>query len=175
MKALSLDENDAECQRLLCDLSMHFLQLDPAKFHADRALALNPNDPRIIAQQGEVLTWLGRAEEGIRWIETALRLDPLNVNERAHLMGRALYACRRYTEAIEAFKQRTKPRRGHLAEFAACYAQAGMETDAQRQAAAELQLGPNFSITKYVERLPFAEAADRDHLVEGLRKAGLPE
>ncbi|MFP6746233.1 MAG: hypothetical protein VCD66_01365, partial [Alphaproteobacteria bacterium] len=104
----------------------------------------------------------------IEWLEKSFRLDPLNTNERAHLLGRALYACRRYDEAIEAFKQKTKPRRGHLAELASCYAQAGMAARAEQQAAAELRLWPDFSIGEYIRTLPFVEPADRDHLAEGL-------
>jgi adenylate cyclase len=167
-KALALDENDVECHRLLCEVNLDLHQLETAKVHADRALLLNPNDPRIVAQQGEILTWQSRSNEAIEWLEKSFRLDPLNTNERAHLLGRALYACRRYDEAIEAFKQKTKPRRGHLAELASCYAQAGMAARAEQQAAAELRLWPDFSIGEYIRTLPFVEPADRDHLAEGL-------
>ncbi len=60
--ALSLDENDVECHRLLCEVRMESRRLDQAEIHSDRALAMNPNDPRIVAQRGELLTWLGRPE-----------------------------------------------------------------------------------------------------------------
>ena len=59
-KALSLDENDVECHRLLCEVYMESRRLDQAETHSDRALQMNPNDPRIVAQRGELLTWLGR-------------------------------------------------------------------------------------------------------------------
>jgi adenylate cyclase len=172
--ALSIDENNAECHRLLCEVIMEQHQLDQAKIHGDRALAMNPNDPRVVAQQGEFLTWLGRPEEGIEWIRKADRLDPLDIDARAHLLGRALYGCRRYAEAIDAYRQKTAPRYGHLAELAACYAQIDRLADAQDQAAAVLRLRPTFSIDRYLSVLSYREPADRDHLKDGLTKAGLP-
>src|SRR3954469_25018980 len=51
-------------------------EYDHAKYHHDRALSLNPNDPRIVAQRGSVLASLGQAGDGVRWIEQAFRLDP---------------------------------------------------------------------------------------------------
>lgn len=174
--AISLDHQDAECYRLLCEVCINeFQQFEAARRHADQALRLNPNDPRIVAQQGEILTWIGRAAEGVAWIERALRLDPFNANERAHLLGRALYACGRYAEAAEAFSRRQKPMRGHRAEFAACCAQAGQSVEATKLAMAEIETWPEFSVKRYVARLPFSEQRDRDHLADGLRKAGLPE
>jgi hypothetical protein len=38
--------------------------------------SLNPNSDLIVVQQGELLTWLGRPEEGIEWIKRAMRLNP---------------------------------------------------------------------------------------------------
>lgn len=38
---------------------------EKAFYHQKRALGLNPNDDLIVVQHGEILTWLGRPEEGI--------------------------------------------------------------------------------------------------------------
>jgi len=173
--ALSIDENNVECHRLLCEVSMERHQLEQAQVHGDRALALNPNDPRIVAQRGEILTWLGRPDEGVAWIEKALRLDPLDIDARAHLLGRALYGCRRYGEAVDAYKQKTSPHYGHFAELAACYARIGKQAEATDQTAAVLRLRPDFSNDRYLKLLSFSEPADRSHLREGLLMAGLPE
>ena len=67
LKGLSLDANDIECHRILCEFGMMWSQWDEAQRHHDKAFELNPNDARIIAQRGELLTMLGRAEEGIAW------------------------------------------------------------------------------------------------------------
>ena len=171
--ALSLDENDVECHRLLCEISMEQLRLDQAVIHGERAFSMNSNDPRLVAQKGEILTWLGQSEEGADWIRKALRLDPHAAHRRAHLLGRALYGSRHYVDAIDAYKRITSPRYGHLAEMAACFAQAGRDTEARAQADAVLQLNPDFSIDGYLHAFPYKEASDRGHLAEGMRKAGL--
>jgi adenylate cyclase len=174
-KALMLDENDVNCHRLLCEVSMEEGRLDQAQQHHDKAFELNPNDVRIVAQRGELLTWLGRHEEGAALVEKAMRLDPFASHKRAHLLGRALHAGRRYGAAVDAFKQIQSPRYPNLADMAACYAQMGEATVAEALAAEVLRLKPDFSADAYVAKLPYREADDRAHHREGLRKSGLPE
>jgi adenylate cyclase len=174
-KALALDENDVECHRLMCEVCMERHQLDQAVVHNDRALRLNPNDPRIVAQKGELLTWLGKPGEGEEWLRMASSLDPHGTHTRAHLLGRALFGSRRYAEALEAFKQIGAPRYSHLAFLAACHAQLVQDAEAREQAAAVLRLRPDFGIKRFVRTLPYREMNDRNHLEEALRKAGLPE
>jgi adenylate cyclase len=75
--ALSLDENDSDVHRVLAavNLSIH-RDYDKALYHQERALTLNPNDDLIVVQQGEALTWIGQADQGIEWIQKAMRLNP---------------------------------------------------------------------------------------------------
>ncbi len=174
-KALSLDENNVECHRLLCEVGMERDDLDLAVIHGDRALAGNPNDPRMVAQKGELLTWLGKPEEGVEWIAKAIRLDPFGAHARAHLLGRALYGARRYAEAADAYRQITAPQYGRIADLAACYAQMGRDAEAKTRANEVMKRKPDFSAADYVGHLIYRDDADRDHLRDGLRKAGLPE
>jgi adenylate cyclase len=74
--ALALDENDSDVHRILAAVNVASDDLDKAMYHQERALSLNPNDDLIVVQQGEILTWLGRPEEGIDWIAKAMRLNP---------------------------------------------------------------------------------------------------
>lgn len=170
--AYRLDDNDVEANRILCEWEMYYRNWDKARLHQDRAYALNPNDPRLVAQRGELLTWLGQAEEGAKLLETAMRLDPYDAHARAHLLGRAHFVLRRYDEALSAYQQIPSPRIGHLADMAACFAQLGKATEAKAQVDAVLQLDPDFTTTGYVGNLYYCSDADREHHVEGLRKAG---
>ncbi|HEY5608781.1 MAG TPA: adenylate/guanylate cyclase domain-containing protein, partial [Alphaproteobacteria bacterium] len=70
--AIGLDQNDIEANRVLCEAYMVQGQLDRARQHHDRAFELNPNDPRIVAQKGELLIWLGKPDEGVEWIRLAM-------------------------------------------------------------------------------------------------------
>ena len=174
-KALSLDENNFECHWIMCEVRMMVARLEEAELHHQKAFALNPNDPRVVAQRSELLTWLGRPVEGVDWARQAMRLDPYNAAGRAHLLGRALYIARSYEDAIEAFKQVRVPSFSHHAEIAACYAQLGSDEKASLHAGKVLSLKPDFSIADHVQGLPFKESRDRDQYRDGLRKAGLPE
>ncbi len=174
-KALSLDENNFECHWIMCEVRMMVARLEEAELHHQKAFALNPNDPRVVAQRSELLTWLGRPVEGVDWARQAMRLDPYAAAGRAHLLGRALYIARSYEDAIEAFKQVRVPSYSHHAEIAACYAQLGSDEKASLHAGKVLSLKPDFSIADHVQGLPFKESRDRDQYRDGLRKAGLPE
>jgi adenylate cyclase len=170
--AYRLDENDVEANRILCEWEMYYRNWEKARLHQDRAYALNPNDPRLVAQRGELLTWLGEAEEGTKLLETAMRLDPYDAHVRAHLLGRALYAQRHYDEALSAYRQIPSPRVGHLADMAACFAQLTKDAEAKAQVDAVLRLDPKFTTAGYVDDLLYCVDADREHHAEGLRKAG---
>src|SRR5882724_9913583 len=74
--ALALDDNDSDVHRILAALNLTRDDHDQAAYHQERALALNPNYDLVVVQQGELLTWLGRPEEGIDWIKKAMRLNP---------------------------------------------------------------------------------------------------
>jgi adenylate cyclase len=173
-KALALDENNVDCHRVLCEINMEERRWDLAQLHHDKAFSLNPNDSLIVAQRGELLTWLGRADEGAGWVEKAMRLDPFEAHRRAHLLGRALHAARRYAAAIEAFKQVRSPRYAFVADMAACHARLGEADAAAARVADVLRLKPDFSSQAYATGLPYCEPDDRAHHLEGLRMAGLP-
>jgi adenylate cyclase len=174
-KALALDENDMECLRILCEIHMEQDDLDKAEHYHNRAFALNPNDPRMLAQRGELMIWLGKPEEGVEWVQKAMQLDPLGADGFAHLLGRALCADRRYEDAIEAYKQVRVVRYQHSAELAACCAATGNDHEAARQKTETIRLNPEFSTEKYVASLSYKNADDRKHLRDALRRAGLPE
>ncbi len=172
---LSLDENDIECNRILCEFGMLNSAWDEAWLHHEKALSLNPNDARIIAQRGELLTKMGRPEEGVEALEKAMSLDPFEAESRAHLLGRALLAAHRYEEAVEAFRRVPALRYDHHADIAACLALMGDEDGAARHRQTVVELQPDFSISAYMENRTYKEAADSEHHRAGLTRAGLPD
>ena len=173
-KGASLDENDLECIRILCEFGIEEGRLDEAQIYNDKALRLTPNDPRIVAQRGELLTWLGQPEDGLEWVEKAMQLDPYDADAWTHLLGRALFGARRYEEAIGAFKRVPNLQFGHRVYLAACYGQLDRSEEAESQAAHILELKPDFTAKSFAKSLFYKDQADRDHLFEGLRKASLP-
>ena len=172
--ALTLDENDSDVHRILAAVHLTRHEFDKAAFHQDRALALNPNDDLIVVQKGEILTWMGEPEDGISWIEKAIRLNPYHPERFWGHLGRAYFGARRYPEAISAFQKIAAPDLGPHAFLAAANARGGDEAAAKRHASEVLALAPEFSAASHVETLHYANDADRDHFREALAEAGLP-
>ena len=131
------------------------------------------NDPRIVAQRGELLTWLGKAEEGVEWVERAVRLDPLGAPGRAHLLGRAYYGAARYKDAAQAYGTMPAPNCGQRAELAASLKQAGLDGEADAVVAEFRRDCSEFSADEYVGQKPYARSEDRDRLAKGMHSAGL--
>ena len=59
--------------------------------------------------------------------------------------------------------------------LAAAYAQLGQREDARKATAAMLQLKPDCAISTFARLAIHADPRMREHLLDGLRKAGLPE
>jgi adenylate cyclase len=173
--ALALDNNDADVHRILAALKLNFNEHDKAIYHQERAFRLNPNSDLIVVQQGELLTWLGRPEEGIEWIRRAMRLNPYHPQRFWNHLGRAQYTARNYADAIESFSKLTAPDHTHHAFLAASSAQLGNRTAAAAHAREVLQQQPNFTVQSYLTTLHYRQPSDNEHLREGLLKAGLPE
>jgi adenylate cyclase len=173
--ALALDDNDSDVHRVLAAVNLAHGEFDKATYHQGRALSLNPNDDLIVVQQGEILTWLGQPEEGIEWIEKAMRLNPYHPERFWGHLGRAHYMTRQYAEAIEAFKHIAAPDQSQHSFLAASCAQLDDGAAAKAHTDAVLKQEPSFTIKGYLATLHYNRKSDLDHHREGLLKAGLPE
>jgi adenylate cyclase len=171
--ALALDENDSDVHRILAALNLLRGDHERSRYHQERALGLNPNNDLIVVQQGELLTWLGRPEEGIEWIRKAMRLNPYHPERYWSHLGRAYFVAHRYAEAVEAFARISRPDHTHHAFMAAACAQMGDETGARAHAAEVTARQPEFAVDAYLVTLHYKRESDRAHHREGLLKAGL--
>jgi tetratricopeptide (TPR) repeat protein len=104
------------------------------------------------------------------------RLNPLHPIWYNFGLGIALYSMGRYAEAAEAFRHRPNLGLWSSARLAACYAQLGDRAKAVSLVRAVLDARHDFSTEVFLARDVLLERAeDREHLRQGLRKAGLPE
>jgi len=173
--ALALDDNDSDVHRIFAAVSLTvYRDHDKAVYHQERALSLNPNDDLIVVQQGEILTWLGRAEEGIDWIKKAMRLNPYHPERFWGHLGRACFVARRHAEAVAAFQRINERGAEVLAMLAACHAELGDPPTATARAQDLVRLAPDFAVERFVATQPYKQAADREYVRAALLKAGLP-
>jgi adenylate cyclase len=169
--AQSLDANDADVQRILSAINISRNDLTKARHHQERALALNPNYDLVVVQQGELLTWLGRPKEGADWIRKAMRLNPHHPERFWSHLGKAHFAAREYSEAVEAFMHLSKMDASQHAFVAAAYGWLGDRTAAAAHYAKISKFDSEFTIDTLVATLHYANDADLQHLVDGLKTA----
>jgi adenylate cyclase len=174
-QATSIDANDSECHRIMCRIALMQAQYSKSEHYLERALALNPNDPRLVVQRGINLTFLGDPEAAIPWIERAMRLDPFSAHRYYLDMVRALFMAKRPAEAIAVLERTARVHWEHYLWLAACQAANGQQTAAHEAGQQALVLRPNLSIAAYVDgRFKWKKAADRACLCDALAQAGLP-
>ncbi|MEQ8295543.1 MAG: adenylate/guanylate cyclase domain-containing protein [Nitratireductor sp.] len=170
-KALALDDNDADVHRILAAINVNRNDLTRARYHQERALALNPNYDLVVVQQGELLTWLGRPEEGIDWIGKAMRLNPHHPERFWSHLGKAYFNARRYPEAIEAFMHLSVMDATQHAFAAAAYTWLGDDTAAAAHAGRIAEIDPDFSPETLQATLHYLDPDDQAHLLNGIQKA----
>jgi TolB-like protein/Flp pilus assembly protein TadD len=173
--AVALDGNDSLCQWALGWVHIARRSFDLAEHHTSLATRLNPNDAQSIAHRGLLELYRGRPQQALQSIDLARRLNPTPPNYYWVAEGLALYHLRRYTDAAKAFERATAWRPYVYRYLAASYAQLGRLAEARALAAESLKLQPNFTLRVWATIEPYESRADLDDMLEGLRKAGLPE
>lgn len=174
-RALALDENDADVHRILAAANVNQGDLVKARYHQERALALNPNYDLVVVQQGEILTWLGRPEEGAESILKAMKLNPHHPERFWSHLGRARFTARNYHEAIAAFMHMSKMDVMQHAFLAAAYGWLGDRTAAEAHVGRLRALDPDFDLEAFLGTMHYTDEADLEHLREGLLHAGIAE
>lgn len=171
--ALALDDEDFECHRVLSSVYSLQRNYDRAEFHAARAYDLNPNDPRVLSQYGELLALTGKPEAGIAKLSQALLVDSHLPDDRLTNLGFAQFVAHHYEDSLGSFNKISLLTVERHAYLAACYAQLGDMLQAERQAAEVRRLSPTFSVADFVRQVGYQHDADRQHHEEAFRKAGL--
>lgn len=174
-RAVALDGSDARCHAALVYVHVSRKEFDLAAHHLALAERLNPNDLEVFAHRGILATFTGRSQLALDSIESAMKLNPAPPNDYRVGQGLALYQLRRYEEAAKAFERATA-RRPYVSRYiAACYAQLGRLDEARAFAAESLELEPHFTLNVWARIEPYESHSDLQHMLDGLRKAGLPE
>src|SRR5262249_10260906 len=109
--AVELNPQEGACHRILARILLFARNYDLAEHHNSRSLELNPNDAGAMAARGDLFTNRGHSEEGLIWIEKAMRLNPFYPTWYNVTLGVTLYALRRFQEASQAFDR--LPQSGH--------------------------------------------------------------
>jgi adenylate cyclase len=175
--ALSIDDDDPYTLASAAAISAYMVgDCESSVELADRAVALNPNSTAAWESRGWVYRVAGLPEEAIRSFERAIRMSP--VDPMLHLtfagMGMVFIELGRFDEAIVAGKKalRRNPYPAAYLCLASAFAHLGRDAEAREAAARVLETAPAFTISAWIAR---GGQSNAKLLIEGLRKAGLPE
>ncbi len=150
---------------------------DEAVAELERALALHPNfnDRRFAS----TLLYAGYPSRAMEITNALIRLDPFYPPLTSAYRGYASYTLKNYEAAVASLVEacgRAPRQRNFRQWLAASYAQLGELHGASEEAAAVLQIQPDYTIAAVAAIFsPFKHPDDAEHLYQGLRKAGLPE
>jgi adenylate cyclase len=176
---VAFDSENPQAQYVLAQISHWAGDVRAAIAHASRAIELNANFALGHFYLGIGLSLDGRHEEALEAIETGWRLSPRDPRASTWLANKArvFYHLGRYAEAIETAlsARRIQPHAYGALVLVASYAQLGRDEEA-RIALADIHSlsGGSAKTTRwYLDR--YSDPAAREHMAEGLRKAGLLE
>jgi DNA-binding SARP family transcriptional activator len=170
-KGLELDENESECHRVLAQVQLTRGNLDRALWHQERALFLNPNDDRILCAQGEILTFVGRADEGLDWVRKSMRLNPYHPQRYWTHLARALFHVGNYEDALSALANITKPRiDDHVYGIVANQMLGNVDASCERVAEL-MRRFPEFDVSAFIGSQPYTDPAYRQAVAKPLDSA----
>ena len=155
---------------------------EEALAEAERAIALDPNDPIGYMGLALALTMAGKPKEALEYVQKAKRLDPHYPPSYEWVEGLAYFGMGRFEDAVVSFEQALgrSPWLSGLPLIAA-YGQLESEPEARAAVIAfkrkrETRL-PGYPVTIRVlmqDDFPlYKYPSDTERFVEGLRKAGL--
>ncbi len=152
---------------------------------AEQAIAVNPNSSEAWRTRGWMSTYVGQHEPAIEQFNYAMRLNPLDpqIYQVECGLAWANFFLRRFEiglswafdEAVAVTKKALRQNASYSAThrgLVSALAHLGRDAEAREAAARLLEVDPAFTITAYIAR---GGQSNSPLLIEGLRKAGLPE
>jgi TolB-like protein/tetratricopeptide (TPR) repeat protein len=175
-RSIELAPENSTCFAALGQICLLQRSYDLAIQHMERAIGLNATNQWNMANMGRVLSYVGRAEEGIAWFRRARETDPyFDPPWYWYSLGRAHLVLRNHSQALQELARSTARSCRIAACKACCHIRLG-ETDRARALAAEcLRINPDFTIARWMKKEPFRDPVDAAHFADSARAAGLPE
>jgi adenylate cyclase len=177
--ALAIDSADPWA-RMSAGLSLSQLaQHDRALEELRSALNLNPSFALGRMVYGWALTRAGQFDAAVIESGRAVRMSPLDTFSGFYtsIHGLTLLGARRFEEALPYLRASVASFvnfSGHYNSLISCCGHLGLVEEAQGFIAARKRLGPALSLSVLRQHIP-AKFANREILLEGMRKAGVPE
>ncbi len=175
-RAVALDETDPEARAMLARAYIFEGQLEAAIAEARRAVKISPSDAYANNILGASLSLAsGFYHEGIPWFEKALQLNPLDPQSHLYLTQLALakLGAERYEDAAEHAREAIRLKPDFLEAQIALASSLGHLNHSVDGVKAIEEIR-DMAIHSIETHIFFAQDL-KDRVIDGLRKAGLPE
>jgi TolB-like protein len=176
--AIRADEDDPWAHNALGHAYLFAHRFDDSLAEFELALRLNPNFALAQGYYGLSLCYSGRWEEGDLAARRALRLSPRDPFSGVYY-GIAAYAQflgGNYDEAMRLARDAIRQRDDFVGAHRVLSAAAGMagRFDVAKASLLELRRAqPNISLKWIAHQMPIKQDTDREHYLEGFRRAGM--
>jgi tetratricopeptide (TPR) repeat protein len=153
-------------------------RFDDSLAEFELAVRLNTNFSMGHGYYGLALAYCGRWQEGSEAALRAIRLSPRDPFAAVYygIASYAQFVGRNYEEAIRLSREGIRQRSDFVGAHRVLTAAAGMagQPELAQRALIELRRAqPNVSLAWIAANMPIRDDAEREHYLEGLRKAGL--
>jgi len=177
LAAILADSEDPWAHHALGCAYLFTRRFDDSLSEFELALQLNPNFSLAQGYYGLALSYCGHWEEADLAAHRALRLSPRDPLSALYY-GIAAYAQfigRNYDEAIRFAHEALRQRSDFVGAHRVLTAASGMAGHADAAVALQelRRAQPNISLSWIATEMPMAREADKEHYMEGLRRAGL--
>ncbi len=171
--ALSIDEHDAEIQRVAGAIHLYRGDYEDGIRHIERAIELNSSDAYLLASSAVYWAYYGEPQNGLKHIERAIMLDPFLPAWCLEDHGVVLYSMGEFLLAIESLQKMPFPRARALAYLAASQVAAGKTEDAIASVAKIRHVARDYSVNELMATSYYRQASDKAGLRGRLNQAGL--
>ena len=178
LAAIQADSEDPWARHALGCVYLFTRRFEDSLAEFELALRLNPNFSLAQGYYGLALSYCGRWEEADEAAGRALRLSPRDPYSAVYT-GIAAYARfigRHYDKAMQLSREAIRQRSDFVGAHRVLTAAAGMAGQAAIASAALQELRraqPNITLTWIANQMPIKQDSDREHYLEGFRRAGL--
>jgi len=175
-RAVGLDESNAHAHFSVAATALWMKQHEMAEDAAMKAIALNVNFADAYTLLGSILVYMGRPDESIRFLQKALRLNPLHRDTSLHILAQAYFHNQDFDNAVASLKLLLKDKTGSdisHALLAACYGMTGDKDQGKLAWGRVLEINPNHSVARRCKILPYKYKEDRQYYLRGLSVLGV--
>jgi tetratricopeptide (TPR) repeat protein len=178
LAAIQADSEDPWAHHAMGCSHLFARRFDDSLAEFEQALQLNPNFALAQGYYGLALAICGRWQEAGEPARRALRLSPRDPYSALYygVASYAQFVGRNYDEAMRLARDAIRLHGDFVGGYRMLTSAAGMAGQAEVAAAALRGLRrvqPNISLAWITDQMPFKHDADREHYMEGFRRAGL--